>query len=65
MKTIIEDIKNQWSSQGKGVILLARKILANHHSVHDPDHNSFEAEVTHQAGSDLTLIGLVGIIDPP
>lgn len=65
MKTVIEDIKNQWSSQGKRVILLARKILEGHQSVHNPEHNIFEAEVTHQAGSGLTLIGLVGIVDPP
>lgn len=65
MKTVIEDIKNQWSSQGKRVILLARKILPRHQSVHNPEYNTLEAEVTHQASSDLTLIGLIGIVDPP
>jgi sodium/potassium-transporting ATPase subunit alpha len=65
MKTVIEDIKNQWSSQGKRVILLARKILPGHQSVHIPEHNTFETEITTQASSDLTLIGLVGIVDPP
>jgi sodium/potassium-transporting ATPase subunit alpha len=65
MKTVIEDIKNQWSSQGKRVILLARKILPGHQSIHFPEHNTFESEITTQASSDLTLIGLVGIVDPP
>lgn len=65
MKMTIDDIKNKWSSEGKRVILLARKILPGHQAVHNPDHNVFEAEVTHQAASDLTLIGLIGIVDPP
>ncbi|CZR59083.1 related to PMR1-Ca++-transporting P-type ATPase located in Golgi [Phialocephala subalpina] len=65
MKAVIEDIKNQWPNQGKRGILLARKILPGHQSVHNPVHNTFEAEVTHQAGSGLTLIGLVGIVHPP
>jgi len=65
MKTVIEDIKNQWSSQGKRVILLARKVLPGHQSVHFPENNHFETEVTSQATKDLTLIGLVAIVDPP
>jgi sodium/potassium-transporting ATPase subunit alpha len=65
MKTVIEDIKDQWSAQGKRVILLARKILPKHQATHIPEHNTFEAEVMHQASNDLTLIGLIGIVDPP
>lgn len=65
MKTLIEDIKNQWSSQGKRVILLARKVLPGHQSVHFPEHNTFETEIMAQASSELTLIGLIGIVDPP
>lgn len=65
MKTIIEDIKNQWSSQGKRVILMARKKLPGHQAQHSPADNSFEIDVTKQAQSDLTLVGLVGIVDPP
>lgn len=64
-RTIIEDIKNQWSSEGKRVILLARKVLKNHQALHNPADNSFEADVTAQAKGDLTLVGLVGIVDPP
>jgi sodium/potassium-transporting ATPase subunit alpha len=64
-KTVIEDIKNQWSTQGKRVILLARKVLKGHQAQHSPADNSFEADVTNQAKADLTLVGLVGIVDPP
>jgi sodium/potassium-transporting ATPase subunit alpha len=65
MKIVIEDIKNQWSSQGKRVILLARKVLSGHQAVYSPDQNSFEADVIKQAKMDLTLVGLIGIADPP
>lgn len=65
MKTVVEDIKNQWSSQGKRVILLARKVLKGHQAAHNPADNSFEADVMEQAKTDLTLVGLVGIVDPP
>jgi len=65
MKTTIEDIKNKWSSEGKRVILLARKVLPGHQATHFPEHNSFETEVMEQSSSDLTLVGLIGIVDPP
>jgi sodium/potassium-transporting ATPase subunit alpha len=65
MKMSIEEIKNYWSSQGKRVILLARKVLPGHQAIHSPADNSFEADVTNQAKADLTLVGLVGIVDPP
>lgn len=65
MKTTVEGIKDKWSSEGKRVILLARKILPGHQAVHSPEHNVFETEVMHQANSDLTLVGLIGIVDPP
>ena len=65
MKETIEKIKNKWSSEGKRVILLARKLLAGHQNVNFPEHNTFETEITQQASCDLTLVGLVGIVDPP
>jgi sodium/potassium-transporting ATPase subunit alpha len=65
MKMSIEEIKNYWSSQGKRVILLARKVLPGHQAIHSPADNSFEAAITSQAKVDLTLVGLVGIVDPP
>jgi sodium/potassium-transporting ATPase subunit alpha len=65
MKETIDNIKNKWSSEGKRVILLARKILPGHQNVHFPEHNTFETEIMHQSNSDLTLVGLIGIVDPP
>jgi sodium/potassium-transporting ATPase subunit alpha len=65
IKATIEEIKNKWSSEGKRVILLARKILLGHQNDHFPEHNTFEKEIMHQASSDLTMVGLIGIVDPP
>jgi sodium/potassium-transporting ATPase subunit alpha len=61
----IEQIKNLWSSQGKRVILLARKIVSHEAIKSVPSSSNFEAEVMHHAREDLTLVGIVGIVDPP
>ena len=65
MKATVEGIKDKWSSEGKRVILLARKILPGHQATHSPEHNVFETEIMHQANTGLTLVGLIGIVDPP
>lgn len=65
IKASIDEIKNRWSSQGKRVILLARKVLPGYQSQHRPENNTFEGEIMRQAHSDLILVGLVGIVDPP
>jgi sodium/potassium-transporting ATPase subunit alpha len=61
----VEEIKNTWSSQGRRVILLARKIVSKENIVNDPSTSQFEDEVSRLARSDLTLVGIVGIVDPP
>lgn len=61
----IEVIKDQWSSQGKRVLLLARKVLPQHVLRSSPSSTDFELEISKHSRSDLTLIGLVGIVDPP
>jgi sodium/potassium-transporting ATPase subunit alpha len=61
----IEQVKNQWSAQGKRVILLARKVLHGSMIRSQPTAGSFEKEITDHAKSGLTLVGLVGIVDPP
>ena len=65
MQSQIEDIKNQWSSQGKRVILLARRIVRQSEIQSTTSDSGFEGEVTKLARKDLTLVGLVGIVDPP
>lgn len=61
----IERIKNIWSSQGKRVILLARKVLKKSIIQCQPASIRFELEVSEHARTGLTLVGLVGIVDPP
>ena len=61
----IEQIKNIWSSQGKRVILLARKILPKAQIKSQPSSSHFEDEIMVHARSGLTLVGIVGIVDPP
>jgi sodium/potassium-transporting ATPase subunit alpha len=55
----IELIKDDWSRQGKRVILLARKQTIA------PTSSNIEREVLVAAREGLTFVGLVGIVDPP
>ncbi len=61
----IEEIKNTWSSQGRRVILLARKTICKEQIRAVPSSSEFEDEVSHHARDGLTLVGIVGIVDPP
>lgn len=61
----IEDIKDKWSSRGKRVILLARKTIKKQELQHDPSSSLYEEEVSRLARSGLTIVGIVGIVDPP
>ena len=65
MHAVLEDTKNQWSSEGKRVILLARRILRKEQIRSLPSSSQFETEVMDHARTNLTLVGLVGIVDPP
>lgn len=53
-----------YSSQGKRCILLARKVIRQDNLRYQPGTSQFEDEMTEQAKSDLTLVGLVAIVDP-
>lgn len=64
-RAAIERTKDYWSSQGKRVILLARKVLFKDNVLSQPTSSNFESEVMDHAKSGLTLVGLVGIVDPP
>lgn len=65
MRSAIEAVKDEWSAKGKRVLLLARKIMPKSSAKYDPDHGEFEAEAIRYASTDLTLVGMVGIVDPP
>jgi sodium/potassium-transporting ATPase subunit alpha len=64
-RVAIEQIKDQWSARGKRVILLARKIITKEQIRSQPTSSRFENEVMEHARSNLTLVGIVGIVDPP
>ena len=64
MRVAFEGVKNMYSSQGKRCILLARKIVRQGDVQHQPGTSQFEDVMTEQAKSDLTLVGLVAIVDP-
>jgi magnesium-transporting ATPase (P-type) len=61
----IKGIKDEWSNQGKRVILLARKIIVAQDIITTVGSHEYESEIMRQARSDLILVGLVGIVDPP
>jgi magnesium-transporting ATPase (P-type) len=61
----LKQIKDQWSSEGKRVILLARKTFSAGQIQSSPFSHFFETEVMNQIKSGLVLVGLVGIVDPP
>ena len=65
MRRQMEDTKDRWSSQGKRVILLARKIIGQSDIQSNPSDSRYESELAKRAKKDLTLIGLIGIVDPP
>ncbi|KAF7891478.1 uncharacterized protein EAF02_001803 [Botrytis sinoallii] len=61
----IDEIKNGWSAEGRRVILLARKIVKKDELKTTPDSSRFEKEISSHARSGLTLVGILGIVDPP
>jgi magnesium-transporting ATPase (P-type) len=63
--TAVKQLKDRWSSEGKRVILLARKVLSKDSILPHPLSQEFEAQMLRDARTNLTLVGLVGMIDPP
>ncbi|KAH8729495.1 hypothetical protein BGZ61DRAFT_491819 [Ilyonectria robusta] len=61
----IELIKDEWASQGRRVLLLARKALSSSVFPVGMSSLALDSEMHKQAASGLTLVGLVGIVDPP
>lgn len=65
LRTTVNNIKDQWSREGKRVLLLGRKLLPSSEISAAPEDGNFESEVQGHAKSGLTLIGLVAMTDPP
>lgn len=61
----IERIQEEYSSQGRRVLLLAHKALSRSSIQASPLSSAFEGEMMRQAKTGLTLVGLVAIVDPP
>lgn len=64
-REMTENIKNKWSSQGRRVLLLARKIVRADKLRSGISATALEDEMLHQAKDGLVLVGLVSIVDPP
>jgi sodium/potassium-transporting ATPase subunit alpha len=58
-------MKDEWSSQGRRVLLLAHKAVSRSSLKSDPSSSLFEREMLDTARTGLTLVGLVAIVDPP
>jgi sodium/potassium-transporting ATPase subunit alpha len=61
----LERTKDTWSSQGKRVILLAKKRLDNLQFNPTDQPREYETDIMGRAASELILVGLVAIVDPP
>ncbi|KAI1289056.1 hypothetical protein F5Y03DRAFT_404136 [Xylaria venustula] len=64
VKKAFEDTKNIYSSQGKRCILLARKIIRQSDIPFNRNTSHFEEVIIQEAKTDLTLVGLLAIVDP-
>ena len=61
----VETIKNEWSSRGRRVLLLAHKAMSRTAVQSSPSSAAFETEIFGHAKTGLTLVGMVAIVDPP
>ncbi|GAM86309.1 hypothetical protein ANO11243_043210 [Dothideomycetidae sp. 11243] len=64
-RRMVENVKDKWSAQGKRVILLAKRTLKDVKYDSVDQAREYEEDMMERAKSDLTLVGIVGIVDPP
>ena len=63
----ITAIQESWAAKGQRVLLLAKRIIPGslYHKLPPSDSADFADAVTSKLHVDLTIVGLVGIVDPP
>ena len=61
----LESLKDRWSGQGKRVILLAQKRIEALRTDPVEQPREYESEIMEFAKTELILVGLVAIVDPP
>lgn len=61
----ITKMKNKWASDGKRVILLARKIISWDETASASPTYDWGRCVIKELGSNLVFVGLLGLVDPP
>lgn len=61
----IHHLKDKWSSEGRRVILLARKILDGDIITPEPSSPDAEELLLKESQGGLTFVGLLALIDPP
>ncbi|KAJ3567702.1 hypothetical protein NPX13_g6677 [Xylaria arbuscula] len=64
VRTMFENLKNLYSSQGKRCILLARKVIRQSDIPFDRNTSQYEEAILQEAKTDLTLVGILAIVDP-
>lgn len=63
-KQYLENVQQSWANTGKRVLLLARRIVSLPASSRLSTEELSEKELM-ELNNDLTIVGLVGIVDPP
>jgi sodium/potassium-transporting ATPase subunit alpha len=63
-KQKLQQCQVEWATEGKRVLLLAQKTLPKAQIISTPDTVAYAEEVL-AAATDLVIVGLVAIVDPP
>ncbi|EXF73236.1 sodium/potassium-transporting ATPase subunit alpha [Colletotrichum fioriniae PJ7] len=61
-KMLFKDIQDKLSRNAERVVVICEKTLE---TVHSPGTNAFSAEFAMKALENLTVVGIIGILDPP
>jgi sodium/potassium-transporting ATPase subunit alpha len=61
----IVKLQESWASKGQRVLLLAKRVIPSTLKVPPTDEPEFTDYVMTYLHSDLTIVGLVGLVDPP